>query len=153
MTRKIVWIPNALGLLLLLTLLPTLVAWAQTVVELPADYSDWTQWLPVLVAVIAPALLGLLKKMLFREQQLEDGSVIVTLPAWFPKWLPLVLAPALVWLSDLLLQFLAGSPGLSPWVLVLLSSMPTYIREVADQLKRVYRGDSDQVVELLLPKR
>lgn len=145
--------PNFLGRILILALalvtaLPIIV-FAQETITLPAVLTDWTQLIPIVVAVLAPALLGLLKRALLHEVIEPDGTIVQVLPKWFPKWLPLLLAPALIWVSDLLMTWLGGSPGTSAWVLALLTPLPTWLREIGDQLRKVKNGESHTVVKLV----
>jgi len=145
--------PNFLGRFLLLVLiffagLPVALM-AQEVITIPVNVSDWTQLIPIVVAVLAPMALGWLKRALLQEVIEPDGSVVAVLPRWFPKWLPLLLAPAMIWIADLLMTWIGGSPGVSPWILALLMPLPTWLREVGDQVRKAKSGASHSVVKLI----
>jgi hypothetical protein len=145
--------PTFLGRCLLIALvlfagMPA-VLMAQEVITIPVDISDWAQLIPVVVAVLAPLALGWVKRLLLREVIEPDGSVVAVLPGWFPKWLPLLLAPAMIWVADLLVTWVGGSPGISPWILALLMPLPTWLREIADQVRKAKSGESHSVVKLI----
>jgi hypothetical protein len=117
-------------------------------IDVPALVSDWTQLVPIAIAFLAPMLLGWLKRQIIVESTLPDGTIVKTLPKWFPKWAPYVLAPLMIWLADLSMQLLGGGPGMSPWLLALLAPLPTWLREGADQIKKINSGANPYVITI-----
>jgi hypothetical protein len=118
--------------------------------DIPALVQDWTQLVPIVLAFLLPLILGWLKKQVLREVVQPDGSVVLVLPKWFPKWAPHVLGPVLLILADLVTR-LSGGPGVSPWMLALLLPVATWLREVGDQAKKVFTGQVHRVVSLVAP--
>lgn len=115
-------------------------------IDLPALIGDWTQLIPIAVAFLAPMVLGWLKRQLIIETISPDGTIVKSLPKWFPKWAPYVVAPLLIWLADLCVQVLAGGPGVSPWILALLMPLPTWLRDGADQVKKIAAGANQYIL-------
>jgi len=120
-------------------------------VEIPTNISRWTELIPIAIAVLSPLLLGWLKRVLIVRRVDKNGVVVKELPTWFPKWLPLILGPLLIWLADFLVRWLAGAPGIDPYVLLLLSPLPTWLRELGDQYKKFRKGAATQVVDVEFP--
>lgn len=113
------------------------------------DLSRWENLIPVAMAIIAPMLIGVIKKAVMVTETLPDGRTVAVLPKWMPKWAPLLIAPALVWLADLLVNIVTDrAAGLPTWVVVLLSTLPTYIRDAADQFKKWLSGEDMRTVTL-----
>ncbi|MCZ7556789.1 MAG: hypothetical protein M5R41_10360 [Bacteroidia bacterium] len=117
-------------------------------IDLPALIGDWTQLVPVAIAFLAPMILGWLKRQLIIETTLSDGTIVKSLPKWFPKWAPYVAAPLLIWLADLCVQVLGGGPGVSPWILALLMPLPTWLRDGADQIRKIAGGVNQYVLNV-----
>lgn len=137
---------SVLSICVLLALAPIILFAQDGLPEVPAVVvSDWTQLVPVAMAFLAPVLLGWLKKLIIVETVRPDGTVVKSLPKWFPKWAPLVVAPLLMFLSDYMTQLLGG-PGLSPLLLTLLVPVSTWLREVGDQVKKLGSGVSPYII-------
>ncbi|MBI5646692.1 MAG: hypothetical protein HY962_07145 [Ignavibacteriae bacterium] len=91
--------------------------------------------LPLALALLTPFLIGLTKSVLTVRRRQPDGTYVDELPAWFPKWLPLVLAPVVpffvTWIASL-----AGAQTASPLAAVLLGALSVYLREIWDQIRK-----------------
>lgn len=145
------FIPNRLAIALCAVaafLFIPLIAFAQEVVVPAVSIDVWTQLIPVALAFVLPLILGAVKKLIIIEEVQYDGVIVYKLPAWFPKWLPMVLVPVIVFGADMLTQLLTGSPGLSPYVLAVLPPITSWLYNVAEQVRKASTGQTSLVVKV-----
>lgn len=147
------FIPNRFTKILFFVVIAALfpaLALAQDV-PFPTNPQSLTDFLPWLISLSTPLLLGLLKKLLLVKtvQTMEDGSelVVYSLPAWFPKWLPMLINPALNLAQTWLLSLATGG-DVSPVMVGILTMASAFFYNVYEQIFKVATGASSRVVKV-----
>lgn len=89
--------------------------------------------LAALIPILTPIIIAALKKLLYVELILSDGTVELEPPTWLPKWSLPILAPLLGMLADMLIAYATGTAS-NQLLGLALGAIGVWVREVSKPL-------------------